>query len=454
MTISIFGLVASQTSAGIEFFYNATTESVSGNSFQIGATGIVTSDKDWTALVTRGPGGSIANQGQILGGAGILCEQWTDSTIHNDGVITGERYYGIQINTSDTASITNTGHISGGDQAILIIDSNVTLQNTGLITSTSLLVAAVDADHGDTSLVLDNGGTISGPVGSITGSIGMDQIRNFGILVGDVDLRGNADYFNGFGGTVHGDVALGAGADTFRGLNAVIDGEVIGGTGNDTYYTDDATLILTEEATPGDIDQVFAATSFQLASNIENLTLLGTADFRGIGNASANGMHGNAGDNRLTGQLGNDSILGADGDDRLLGNLGNDTLRGDAGADRIIGGLGKDYLVGGTEEDSFVFTALAQSGAVQTTADVIADFIAGEDVIDLSAIDAYRSNTTPNDSFAFIGTAAFTGSKGEVRYVLTGGVTYIEINTNTSVGPDCMIKLSTAVALNAADFVL
>ncbi|TPE47859.1 calcium-binding protein [Amaricoccus solimangrovi] len=100
-------------------------------------------------------------------------------------------------------------------------------------------------------------------------------------------------------------------------------------------------------------------------------------------------LHGGDGDDRL-------SVRGGDGNS-LFGNVGDDTLLGSSGADRLIGGQGDDYLRGRGGEDEFVFKA-ARSGE----RDQVADFHIGEDVIDLSDMDAnaFRSG---NQAFRFSG---------------------------------------------------
>lgn len=72
---------------------------------------------------------------------------------------------------------------------------------------------------------------------------------------------------------------------------------------------------------------------------------------------------------------------GRAGNDSLSGSNGNDSLYGGSGADTLIGGAGDDQLFGGKGRDVFVF-------APEAGHDVIADFNAAEDRLDLSAFDA------------------------------------------------------------------
>ena len=97
---------------------------------------------------------------------------------------------------------------------------------------------------------------------------------------------------------------------------------------------------------------------------------------------------------------------------RLFGGMANDVLTGGAGNDLIYGGPRGDTLTGGTGNDVFRYHSVAESNSVEQ--DGIQDFTLG-DLIDLSRIDVDAS--TPGDqAFTFIGQAAFSGQKGELRF--------------------------------------
>jgi Ca2+-binding RTX toxin-like protein len=122
---------------------------------------------------------------------------------------------------------------------------------------------------------------------------------------------------------------------------------------------------------------------------------------------------GNSAANVLDGASGDDFLQGLGGNDTLYGQAGNDRLEGGDGVDLLIGGAGRDTLAGGAGNDRFDYDAASDSAFV--SGDQVLDFNAGFDLIDLSTMDA-KSGTKQNDAFQFIGTSAFTGTAGQLRY--------------------------------------
>ncbi len=87
-------------------------------------------------------------------------------------------------------------------------------------------------------------------------------------------------------------------------------------------------------------------------------------------------------------------------------------------------------------------------------ADRIADFShAQADRIDLSQIDA-NGGAAGDGSFSFIGTAAYTGVAGQLRYAVSGTDAVIGGDVNGDGVSDFNIVLSNVGSLQAADFVL
>jgi Ca2+-binding RTX toxin-like protein len=155
---------------------------------------------------------------------------------------------------------------------------------------------------------------------------------------GDNVIYGN-DWDNVINGATGDDELYGGtGNDTLVG-GAGID-LLVGGMGNDLYSVDNEADVVVENADEG-TDTVESSITYTLSDTIEHLTLIGSADLDGNGNAFANVLTGNSGDNVLS---------GGGGDDELYGGAGNDRLVGDAGLDSLYGGLGNDTYVDDGED--------------------------------------------------------------------------------------------------------
>ncbi|WP_302174619.1 cadherin-like domain-containing protein [uncultured Hydrogenophaga sp.] len=159
---------------------------------------------------------------------------------------------------------------------------------------------------------------------------------------GDDQLFGEAGADALIGGAGHdllmgmeGDDALygGAGDDGLDGGTGADD--LQGGAGDDTYTVDQSGDRITERPGEG-IDTVRTTLDhWQLASDLENLVLLGAADLGGIGNGADNRLQGNGGRNRLEGGAGQDHIDGGWGADLMVGGTGDDTYVVDDAGDRV-----------------------------------------------------------------------------------------------------------------------
>jgi Ca2+-binding RTX toxin-like protein len=142
-----------------------------------------------------------------------------------------------------------------------------------------------------------------------------------------------------------------------------------------------------------------------------------------------------------------DVLRGSNGANRLIGDAGDDSLYGRGGDDILSGGTGADRLEGGRGADLFVF------GEVDAGRDAIADFDAAEgDRIDLSAIDAV-AETVDEDAFQFVGTAAFSGTAGELRLAAANGGWEVSGDCDGDGVADFTILVASSQPL-AGDFVL
>ncbi len=171
---------------------------------------------------------------------------------------------------------------------------------------------------------------------SLVGLSGYENINISGTGSTRINLVGNVDANLLIGNVANNIIDGGVGADTMA-----------GGAGNDTYVVDDAGDVVTELPNGG-FDTVQSSINYSLldtdgaglnGGNVENLTLTGTDDINGAGNAIANILIGNAGYNTLTGDAGNDTLDGGiftTFSDTLIGGTGNDTYIVDDLTDALV----------------------------------------------------------------------------------------------------------------------
>ncbi len=123
----------------------------------------------------------------------------------------------------------------------------------------------------------------------------------------------NAVAYNLTGNALANTLTGNALANTLTGVGG--NDTLIGGNGNDTYVVTAGDTVV-ENGLASDIDTVSADFSYSLGANLENLTLSGSANIDGTGNALKN---------TITGNIGNNAIDGGDGVDILKGGKGDDT---------------------------------------------------------------------------------------------------------------------------------
>lgn len=146
-------------------------------------------------------------------------------------------------------------------------------------------------------------------------------------------------------------------------------------------------------------------------------------------------------------------LTGGGSGDVIVGSGAAETLVGNGGDDILVGKGGKDRLTGGTGADRFDFDAVSDSGTTGSTMDIILDFAAGTDRIDLYDIDA-MSGVGGNQAFSFIGTAAHTGAGGTLQYFTAGSNTQIGVDVDADGISDFGILLAGTHILSASDFIL
>jgi Ca2+-binding RTX toxin-like protein len=146
-------------------------------------------------------------------------------------------------------------------------------------------------------------------------------------------------------------------------------------------------------------DTLRRAVTTTLAAGVENLTLTGTGNIKGTGNANNNVITGNGGNNILNGGAGNDRLVGGLGNDILIGGLGNDTLTGGTGSDRFTFNNPNqkidrisDFLPG--QGDKIAVSAAGFGGGLLAGASITAaQFVLGTTARDASDRFIYNSTT-------------------------------------------------------------
>jgi Ca2+-binding RTX toxin-like protein len=132
-------------------------------------------------------------------------------------------------------------------------------------------------------------------------------------------ITGNGKANSLSGGDGNDSLAGADGNDTLTGGNGndLLDGgsgndSLTGGAGNDRYVVNSSGDKVIE-ASGGGSDSVSSSIGYTLPSEVERLTLTGTAGVDGHGNTLNNTIVGNSGNNLLRGSTGNDTLTGGAG---------------------------------------------------------------------------------------------------------------------------------------------
>lgn len=372
----------------------------------------------------NGTGNSVAN---ILTGNGGDNTLWGDD---GDDILSGgagdDILYGQDDNdTLAGGSGTDTLIGGTGDDLYLIFKSEDTvIENSAEGTDTAQSIAA-------TYTLADN-------------------VENLQLLgAGNISGTGNSAVNTLTGGDGDNTLDGGGGVDT-----------MIGGLGNDTYIVDDASEVITENASEG-TDTIVSGLNWTIETNVENLILTGLSNLNGTGNSAVNVITGNSGDNTLDGDAGADTMLGGVGNDVfivdnvsdvvtevasegtdtvlssvtytisdvdvenltltgssninatgnasaniLTGNSGDNTLVGGNGNDTLIGGAGADILQGGANDDLYIIDA--------------SDSITDTSGVDTVQVDFTYTLASGLENLILTGSSAIDGTGNTSANVITG----------------------------------
>ena len=402
------GRLASNGSSGVRFF-NGSGEPEATVTGSVENRGIITAEVDVGFL-----GGLVVEDGVAF-----------DGEIVNDGLISGPRN-GLYIgNASHDLTIENDGRIQSGSRAVNLDGDNVTFRNDGKVigtgdqrngtlyldgTADDIIVendGVIDAGRGN------NGSGVSVQVGSAAEDALSENIAitNDGLILGrgDGNVPAGVRFFNGSGEPV---------ATVTASVTNENDGRIVSET--------EAGIL---------IEQGVA-----FVGSIENDGLIKGGNGIAIDARGALGEIDVANDGTLVGDVllgdGNDSFVQSDdGDVTVDGGAGSDRLSGGEGDDALNGGSGNDRLAGDDGSDTFVFE-------LGTDQDVVEDFDAADDLLDLSAfgfadVDAVRGAAQEVSVDGQQATVIDLDGAAGADQVTLLGVSVADLNdTNVALGED------------------
>ena len=274
--------------------------------------------------------------------------------------------------TGDIMAVTNRAYTRGGD-----LDEE---WGYGVIASQSQDDILIGAHMADRLIGRDGNNVLLGQEGEdiLDGGAGNDTL--VGGLGDDVLFGGTGDdLLSGDDGDASGrgsDLLVGgAGQDTlFGGVGQDI---LVGASGNDMLLGDED-----NDELYGGIgnDSLYGGNGDDSLSGGDGVDIIsgGTGRDMASGGTGDDYLDGGDGADLLSGNVGDDYVIGGAGNDLLFGGMGDDVLSGGDGNDTLVGGIGNDSMTGGADKDYFVITQSAD------TMQVITDFDAREDVLDLS----------------------------------------------------------------------
>lgn len=344
--VTVYGLYTSQRAAELLLLMHAGNDTVKGSQYADVLAGYEGNDTIY----------GYAGDDQLIGGNG---NDLLDGGIGTDTLIGGQGADIYVIDRLPDVIIENTNE--GIDQVRVAINTvggsytlGANLENAALINKVAFNLVG----NGLNNVLLGNAAAnrIDGGLGAdrMEGGAGNDTyvVDNIGDMIIDtagIDTVETSIRYT-LGNSLENLVLTGNQAISGTGntLANVLDGsqnsaanELRGLGGKDTYIVGAGDTVF-EEANGG-IDLVKAHVSYTLGDNLENLSLLGGDNLDATGNALANTLIGNNGNNVLDGGASVDKLIGGKGDDTYIVDLTSKNTLQDSITE--LTGEGNDTLV-------------------------------------------------------------------------------------------------------------
>ncbi len=415
-------IVTENVDAGTDTVETDVTYTLGANVENLRLTGTAAINGTGNTLNNILTGNSAANT--LAGGAGndtYLIDAATDLVIENlnegtDTVATGSTYtLGANV---ENLFLNGTAAANGAGNALDNVLTGNSAANTlagGAGNDTYLIDATADVvienlDEGIDTVKTDLSYTLGANVENLT-LTGVWAVNGTGneldnLLVGN----GNANVLVG-----------GVGADTLQ-----------GGGGDDTYGVDNVGDTVIENPGEG-LDTVETSISYTLGSEVENLTLTGTAAVSGTGNELNNVLIGNGAANTLMGGEGDDRLTGGAGDDTMLGGAGNDTYVVDVATDIVTENLGEGtdtvetdvtYTLGANVENLTLTGSAAVNGTGNALNNVLIGNSAANVLVGGAGADTMRGGTGNDTYVVDVGTDIVTENASAGTDTVEASVTY------------------------------
>jgi Ca2+-binding RTX toxin-like protein len=436
-------------------------------------------------------------------------QPYQNVTVTNNTII-GAVFNGLVVSGAHDATVTGNVVIGESDQnswlgvwnttSAHVADNIATaynIANSNVTGGGDVIASSLPTDNAATlAAAIDNGthpGQLPATIGTAVATAVLTNVNQIGFVdgpspTGATHPFGVVNYYGTDGGDRLYAYKYGSshlygygGNDSLSGSRDGIPSTLEGGLGNDSYNIYQSNDVVIERPGEG-YDTVYTYVDYTLPANVEKmyasaagltlhsnaaggLLVAGSGGDTLIGGGGADTLQGGSGNDVLiagsgsgnavlVGNDGNDHLTATTGNNFLSGGNGNDVLTGGSGNDTLDGGAGADTMNGGGGANTFVYRTADFAAGLAASEDTIIGFNhANGDIINLRAVDA-NSTTSHVDTFKWIGTSAFDGTPGELRYAADGNGITVYGDTNGDKAADIALHFQGLTTISSNSFLL